>query len=108
MMDFEYQNGLKYLQSPFACIEDDQQKFQVTSTFGMIKHGFRKLKKYSWKLKFRIIYNKKFGFSFRFHSTKFLFYVASDIICWNRCGMVGNFQNVHNCPSKPSSPRQNT
>jgi hypothetical protein len=26
MMDFEYQDGLKYLQSPFACIEDDQTK----------------------------------------------------------------------------------
>jgi hypothetical protein len=26
MMDFEYQDGLKYLQSPFACTEDDQTK----------------------------------------------------------------------------------
>jgi hypothetical protein len=26
MMDFEYQDGLKYLQSPLACIEDDQTK----------------------------------------------------------------------------------
>jgi hypothetical protein len=36
-MDFEYHDGLKYLQSPLACIAMIKQKFQKTSTFGMIK-----------------------------------------------------------------------
>jgi hypothetical protein len=85
-----------------------KQKFQETSTFGMIKHGLRELRNYSWKQKFKIVCNKKSWFSFRFHSTKFLFDVASDLICWGRCGMVGKSQNIHNCPSIPSSPKQST
>jgi hypothetical protein len=30
----------------------------------------------------------------RFHSTKFLFAVASDLICWSRCGLVGKSQSM--------------
>ncbi len=29
-----------------------------------------------------------------FHSTKFLFAIASNLICWNRCGMVGKSQSM--------------
>jgi hypothetical protein len=83
-------------------------KFQETSTFGMIRHGLRELGNYSWKQKFRTICNKKSWFSFRFYSTKFLFATASNFICQNRCGLMGKFQNIHNCPSIPSSPRWST
>jgi len=37
-----------------------------------------------------------------------LFDVASDLICWGRCGMVAKSQNIHNLPSTPSSPKQST
>jgi len=71
-----------------------KQKFQETSTFGMIRHGLKEFGNYSWKQKFRIVCNKKFWFSFRFHNTKFLFVVASDLICWGRCGLVGKSQSM--------------
>jgi len=29
MMEYEYLDGLKYLQSPLACIEDDQTKIPL-------------------------------------------------------------------------------
>jgi hypothetical protein len=85
-----------------------KQKFQETSTFDMIKHSLRELRNWFWKHKFKIVCNKEFWFSFRIHSIKFLFIVASNIICWSRCGLVGKFQNVHNCLSTPSSLRQST
>jgi hypothetical protein len=47
MMDSEYQDGLKYLQSPPACTEDDQTKISRNlSTFGMIKYGLNELGNY--------------------------------------------------------------
>ncbi len=85
-----------------------KQKFKETSTFGMIRHGLRELGNYSWKQKFRTICNKKSWSSFRFCSTKLLFATASNMICWSRCGLVGKFQNIHNRPSTPSSPRRST
>ncbi len=74
----------------------------------MIRHGLRELQNYFWKQKFRIVYNKKFWFSFKFQNTKFLFVVTFDLICWSRCGLVGKFQNVHNHPLTPSFPRWST
>jgi len=85
-----------------------KQKFQETSTFGMSKHCLRELENYFWKQKFRTICNKMFLFSFRFCSTKFLFAIASNLTCWNRCGLVGKSQNVYNRPSMPPFLRQST
>ncbi len=60
----------------------------------MVRHGLKEFGNYSWKQKFRIVCNKKFWFSFRFSNTKFLFVVASELICWGRCGLVGKSQSM--------------
>ncbi len=85
-----------------------KQKFQETSTFGMIRHGLKVLGNYSWKHKFRTICNQKSWFSFRFCNTKFLFVVVFNLICSSRCSLVGKFQNLHNHLSIPSTLKQST
>jgi hypothetical protein len=63
-----------------------KQKFQETSTFGMIRHGLKELGNYKSLVHLGFV-------------TQRFFVVVSDLICWNRCGLVGKFQNVHNRPS---------
>ncbi len=103
MIDFEYQDGLKDLQNLLACTKNNQTKIPRNFNIWHLELG-----NYFWKQKFRTICNKKSWFSFRFCSTKFLFVIVFDLIWWNRCGLMGKSQNIHNCPSIPSSPRWST
>jgi hypothetical protein len=70
-----------------------KQKFQETSTFGMIRHGLKELGNYFWKYNFKSICNNFFNFHLNFVAQSFCllllltWFARVDVAWWGNLKM---------------------